>query len=114
MINKTLISVYPSCLSTLVHKDITLKEVYDIIRNDEVLRQRTVNYRKAIDADLPAKQLKKLKAEQFPMLMPAARFKDGRDMEHLDSYTYLCQCDIDNIAPDIMEEAKRRIRALPF
>ena len=43
MINKTLISVYPSCLSTLVHKDITLKEVYDIIRNDEVLRQRTVN-----------------------------------------------------------------------
>ena len=62
MINKTLISVYPSCLSTLVHKDITLKQVYDIIRNDEVLRQRTVNYRKAIDADLPAKQLKKRKA----------------------------------------------------
>ena len=53
MINKTLISVYPSCLSTLAHKDITLKEVYDIIRNDEVLRQRTVNYRKAIDADMP-------------------------------------------------------------
>ena len=75
MINKTLISVYPSCLSTLVHKDLTLKQVYDIIRNDEVLRQRTVNYHKAIDADLPAKQLKKFKAEQFPMLMPAARFK---------------------------------------
>ena len=53
MINKTLISVYPSCLSTLVHKDITLKDVYDTIRNDEVLRQRTVNYRKAIDADMP-------------------------------------------------------------
>ena len=108
------ISVYPNCLSTLAHNDVTLKDVYDIIRNDEVLRQRTVNYRKAIDADLPAKQLKKLKAEQFPMLMPAARFKNGREMEHLVSYTCLCQCDIDNIPSDIMEEAKRRVRELPF
>lgn len=111
---KTKISVYPSCLSTLVHNDVTLSEVYDKIKNDDVLRQRTVNYRKAIEAKLPAKQLKKLKAEQFPMLMPAARFKDGRDMEHLDSYTGLCQCDIDNIPPDMMDEAKRRVRSLPF
>ena len=112
--NKTLISVYPSCLSTLAHNDVTLREVYDKVKNDEVLRQRTLNYRKAIEAHLPAKQLKKLKAEQFPMMMPAARFKDGRDMEHLESYTCLCQCDIDHLAPDIMEEAKRRIRMLPF
>ena len=111
---KTKISVYPSCLSTLVHNDVTLSEVYDKIKNDDVLRQRTVNYRKAIEAKLPAKQLKKLKAEQFPMLMPAARFKEGRDMEHLDSYTGLCQCDIDNIQPDMMDEAKRRVRSLPF
>ena len=111
---KTKISVYPSCLSTLVHNDVTLSEVYDKIKNDNVLRQRTVNYRKAIEAKLPAKQLKKLKAEQFPMLMPAARFKEGRDMEHLDSYTGLCQCDIDNIPPDMMDEAKRRVRSLPF
>ena len=111
---KTKISVYPSCLSTLVHNDVTLSEVYDKIKNDDVLRQRTVNYRKAIEAKLPAKQLKKLKAEQFPMLMPAARFKEGRDMEHLDSFTGLCQCDIDNIPPDMMDEAKRRVRSLPF
>ena len=111
---KTKISVYPSCLSTLVHNDVTLSEVYDKIKNDDVLRQRTVNYRKAIEAKLPAKQLKKLKAEQFPMLMPAARFKEGRDMEHLDSYTGLCQCDIDNIPPDMMAEAKRRVRMLKF
>ena len=111
---KTKISVYPSCLSTLVHNDVTLSEVYDKIKNDDVLRQRTVNYRKAIEAKLPAKQLKKFKAEQFPMLMPAARFKEGRDMEHLDSYTGLCQCDIDNIPPDMMTEAKRRVRSLPF
>ena len=111
---KIKISVYPSCLSTLVHNDVTLSEVYDKIKNDDVLRQRTVNYRKAIEAKLPAKQLKKLKAEQFPMLMPAARFKEGRDMEHLDSYTGLCQCDIDNIPPDMMDEAKRRVRSLPF
>ena len=111
---KTKISVYPSCLSTLVHNDVTLSEVYDKIKNDDVLRQRTVNYRKAIEAKLPAKQLKKLKAEQFPMLMPAARFKEGRDMEHLDSYTGLCQCDIDNIPPDMMDEAKKRVRSLPF
>ena len=111
---KTKISVYPSCLSTLVHNDVTLSEVYDKIKNDDVLRQRTVNYRKAIEAKLPAKQLKKLKVEQFPMLMPAARFKEGRDMEHLDSYTGLCQCDIDNIPPDMMDEAKRRVRSLPF
>lgn len=114
MMYKTKISVYPSCLSTLVHNDVTLSEVYDKIKNDDVLRQRTVNYRKAIEAKLPAKQLKKLKAEQFPMLMPAARFKEGRDMEHLDSYTGLCQCDIDNIPPDMMDEAKRRVRLLPF
>ena len=98
----------------MVHNDVTLSEVYDKIKNDDVLRQRTVNYRKAIEAKLPAKQLKKLKAEQFPMLMPAARFKEGRDMEHLDSYTGLCQCDIDNIPPDMMDEAKRRVRSLPF
>ena len=112
--NTTKISVYPNCLSTLVHNDVTLRETYDKIKSDDVLRQRTVNYRKAIEAKLPAKQLKKLKAEQFPMLMPAARFKDGRDMEHLDSYTGLCQCDIDNIPPDMMDEAKRRVRSLPF
>ena len=114
MMYKTKISVYPSCLSTLVHNDVTLSEVYDKIKNDDVLRQRTVNYRKAIEAKLPAKQLKKLKAEQFPMLMPAARFKEGRDMEHLDSYTGLCQCDIDNIPPDMMDEAKMRVKSLPF
>ena len=114
MMYKTKISVYPSCLSTLVHNDVTLSEVYDKIKNDDVLRQRTVNYRKAIEAKLPAKQIKKLKAEQFPMLMPAARFKEGRDMEHLDSYTGLCQCDIDNIPPDMMAEAKRRVRMLKF
>ena len=77
--NETLLPVYPNCLSTLAHNDVTLSEIYDKIKNDETLRQRTVNYRKAIDADLPAKQLKKRKAEQFPMLMPAARFKDGRE-----------------------------------
>ena len=56
--NKTLLSVYPNCLSTLVHNDVTLHEVYDKIKNDEMLRQRTVNYRKAVEANLPAKQLK--------------------------------------------------------
>ena len=114
LMNKTLLPVYPNCLSTLIHNDVTLSEIYDMIRNDEMLRQRTVNYRKALEANLPAKQLKKQKAEQFPMLMPAARFKDGRDMEHLESYTTLCQCDIDNIPPDMMEEAKRRVRMLKF
>ena len=49
MMYKTKISVYPSCLSTLVHNDVTLSEVYDKIKNDDVLRQRTVNYRKAIE-----------------------------------------------------------------
>ena len=112
--NKTIFYVYPSCISTLAHNEVTLPVVYDTIKNNEVLRQRTENYRKAIEADLPAKQLKKLKAEQFPMLMPAARFKNGREMEHLVSYTTLCQCDIDNIPSDIMEEAKRRVRELPF
>ena len=53
--NKTLLSVYPNCLSTLVHNDVTLSEIYDKIRNDETLRQRTVNYRKALEANLPAK-----------------------------------------------------------
>ena len=112
--NETLFQVYHSCVSTLGYRDLTLKDVYDTIKNDDILRQRTVNYRKAIEADLSSKQIKKIKAEQFPMLMPAARFKAGREMENLDSYTYLCQCDIDNFPPDIMEEAKRRIRALPF
>ena len=85
LMNKILLPVYPNCLSTLIHNDVTLSEIYDKIKNDEMLRQRTVNYRKALEAHLPAKQLKKLKAEQFPMLIPAARFKDGRDMEHLES-----------------------------
>ena len=51
--NKTRIPVYPSCLSTLAHNDVTLCEVYEKIRNDEVLRQRTLNYRIASAAALP-------------------------------------------------------------
>ena len=66
--NETLFQVYHSCVSTLGYKDITLKDVYDTIKNDDILRQRTVNYRKAIEADLSPKQIKKMKAEQFPML----------------------------------------------
>ena len=51
--NKTRVPVYPSCLSTLAHNDVTLCEVYEKIRNDEVLRQRTLNYRIASAAALP-------------------------------------------------------------
>ena len=53
--NKTIFYVYPSCISTLAHNEVTLPVVYDTIKNNEVLRQRTENYRKAIEADLPAK-----------------------------------------------------------
>ena len=67
--NKTLIPVYPSCLSTLAHNDVTLCEVYEKIRNDEVLRQRTLNYRKAVSANLPF-----LSGQECPFLTSFCHF----------------------------------------
>ena len=51
---KTKISVYPSCLSTLVHNDVTISELYDKIKNEQAFIQGNECIGKAIPADYDA------------------------------------------------------------
>lgn len=111
---QTIVSVYPSCKATIAHNDVTLNEVYEKVKNDEVLRQRTINYRKALEARLPEKQLKEMKAASMPIILPAVRCVGGRKSEHITEYTFLCQADFDNLPTELLGEMKRRLRELPF
>lgn len=112
--NDILLMVYPSCTAQSMHSMMTLEQIYKLVRDNEVLRKQTEDYRRLMAAGVPAKQLKVLKTERFPMLVPAATFGDARTMECLKEYTCFCQCDIDHVQPGQMEEMKRRLRELPF
>ena len=64
--------------------------------------------------NLPASKLKKMKTETFPMLLPAVYCKDGRSAKDIMGWTNMCQADFDHMNPDCIDEAKRRLRELPF
>ena len=112
---QTIVSVYPSCKANVFYNKVTLQQVFDKVKNDEVLRMRTETYRKAIAAKLPLQQLKDMKASTFPVILPAVICKtEGRKSKNVQSYTYLCQADFDNIPEQLLPEMKRRLRKLPF
>ena len=111
---QTVVSVYPSCKANIAHNDVTLQEVFDKVKNDSILRQRTEDYRKALEARLPEKQLKELKSSTFPIILPAVRCEGGRKSEHVKEYTFLCQADFDNLPLELLPEMKRRLRELKF
>ena len=111
---QTVVSVYPSCKANIAHDKVTLQQVFDKVKNDSILRQRTEDYRKALEARLPEKQLKEMKSSLFPIILPAVRCEGGRKSEHIREYTFLCQADFDNVPPEILPEMKRRLRSLPF
>ena len=111
---QTVVSVYPSCKANIAHNNVTLQEVFDKVKNDSILRQRTEDYRKALEARLPEKQLKEMKSSLFPIILPAVRCEGGRKSEHIREYTFLCQADFDNVPPEMLPEMKRRLRSLPF
>ena len=52
---QTIVSVYPSCKANIAHNNVTLQEVFDKVKNDAILRQRTEEYRKALADQLPEK-----------------------------------------------------------
>ena len=112
---QTVVPVYASCKAKIIFKKSTLQQVFDIVKNDEVLRMRTESYRKAIAAKLPSRQLKDMKASDFPVILPAVICDDkGRTSENVKEYTFLCHADFDNIPEQLLPEMKRRLRALPF
>ena len=111
---QTVVSVYPSCKANIAHDKVTLQQVFDKVKNDSILRQRTEDYRKALEARLPEKQLKEMKSSLFPIILPAVRCEGGRKSEHIKEYTFLCQADFDNVPPEMLPEMKRRLRSLPF
>ena len=111
---QTVVSVYPSCKANIAHDKVTLQQVFDKVKNDSILRQRTEDYRKALEARLPEKQLKEMKSSLFPIILPAVRCEGGRKSEHIREYTFLCQADFDNVPPEMLPEMKRRLRSLPF
>ena len=108
------LAVYPSCKATAMYNCVTIGEIYDKVRNDKELERRTDAYRNALAAGLSQKRLKEMKAEDFPMLMPAALCKNGRTLESVRELTCFCQADFDHIDPDRLDEARRRIRELKF
>ena len=111
---KTLLMVYPNCSTQSVHSLLTMEQVARLIREDDSLKRETESYRRLMAGGIPSKQLKALKTERFPMLMPAATFDMERKMDCLKEYTCFCQCDIDHVKPEQMEEMRRRLRELPF
>lgn len=111
---QTVVSVYPSCKANVAHNDVTLIEVFEKVKNDEVLRLRTEAYRDAIARKVPEKELKELKAGTMPVVLPAVRCEGGRKEEHIREYTMLCQADFDGVPAEMLPEMKRRLRELPF
>ena len=111
---QTIVAVYPSCNSNISYNKVTLQQVFDKVKNDEVLKMRTEAYRKAIAANTPKEELKTLKANTMPIILPAVICKDGRSGKHIVDYTYLCQADFDNIPEELLPEMKRRLRQLSF
>ena len=111
---QTIVSVYPSCKANIAHNNVTLQEVFDKVKNDSILRQRTEDYRKALADRLPEKKLKDMKASLFPIILPAVRCEGGRKSEHVREYTFLCQADFDHLSLSMLPEMKRRLQELPF
>ena len=112
---QTIVSVYPSCKAKAFYNKVTLQQVFDKVKNDEVLRMRTETYRKAIAAKLPPQQLKDMKASTFPVILPAVICStEGRKSMNVKDYTFICQADFDNIPEQLLPEMKRRLRQLPF
>ena len=109
-----LLSVYPNCKANVGHNRVTIVQIYDTVRNNAELKRRTEAYRQALEAKEAGKVLKAMKAENFPMLVPAVLCKGGRNKESIESWTCFCQADFDNIAPELLDEARRRIRELKF
>ncbi|MGN0051413.1 MAG: BT4734/BF3469 family protein, partial [Prevotella sp.] len=109
-----LLSVYPNCKANVGHSRVTIVEIYDTVRNDAELKRRTEAYRQAMEAKEAGKVLKTMKAENFPMFVPAVLCKGGRNKESIESWTCFCQADFDNIDPELLDEARRRIRELKF
>ena len=112
--NKLLIPVYSNCKQVATYQMVPLKEIYDKVKNNTELRHRTEAYRNALMLNLPASKLKKMKTETFPMLLPAVYCKDGRSAKDIMGWTNMCQADFDHMNPDCIDEAKRRLRELPF
>ena len=111
---QTIVSVYPSCKANIAHNNVTLQEVFDKVKNDAILRQRTEDYRKALADQLPEKQLKDMKSALFPIILPAVRCEGGRKSTNIKEYTFLCQADFDQLSEDMLPEMKRRLHSLPF
>ena len=109
-----LLSVYPNCKANVGHSRVTIVEIYDTVRNDAELKRRTEAYRQAMEAKEAGKVLKAMKTENFPMLVPAVLCKGGRNKESIEEWTCFCQADFDNIEPELLDEARRRIRELKF
>ena len=111
---KQVLSVYPSCKAKEIYNKVTIGDIYDKVKNDQELKWRTEAYRQGLEAKLDEKVLKTMKTDNFPMLVPAVLCKGGRSKESIAEWTCFCQADFDNIAPELLDEARRRIRELKF
>ena len=98
-----LLSVYPNCKANVGHSRVTIVEIYYTVRNDAELKRRTEAYRQALEAKEAGKVLKTMKAENFPMFVPAVLCKGGRNKESIESWTCFCQADFDNVDPELLD-----------
>ena len=112
--NNLSVPVYRNCKQKAIYNEMRMEEIFHKVKNDIELRVCTEAYRNALMLKLPESQLKKMKTETFPMLLPAVYCEDGRSAKDIVRWTNVCQADFDHMKPECIDEAKRRLRELPF
>ena len=112
--NNLSVPVYRNCKQKAIYNEMRMEEIFHKVKNDIELRVCTEAYRNALMLKLPESQLKKMKTETFPMLLPAVFCEDGRSAKDIVRWTNVCQADFDHMKPECIDEAKRRLRELPF
>ena len=79
--NNLSVPVYRNCKQKAIYNEMRMEEIFHKVKNDIELRVCTEAYRNALMLKLPESQLKKMKTETFPMLLPAVFCEDERHRE---------------------------------
>lgn len=99
----------------------SLKEIEDIVRNDEQLLRLTAEHRmlraKSVDESLDGVQRRAAKSaanklkQKFPVVIPAADCRGGKKREHIACLMPWYAVDIDHVDAEQMAEVRQRLQA---
>lgn len=106
------VAVYANCKASGMYHPVALERVYEAIRGNDELRKRTEQYRELLTDKKKAQAARRMKTEQFDMMLPAAVCGNARKLEELQRYTGLCQMDLDHLGSRT-DELMRRLCEIP-